>query len=1034
MTNGPKIRIDADISGISASLQKLRSQVEESTKGLNKKTSIDLSATKQSLGEINKAVSEVQNSLKDAFGKGAKLDGIDKLALEFDDALKPAEELKQVIEAIGGGTSITKAINDTRNLIREAEKAQKLVSALRKDGINISPADAGKYEKELQRRIELGGRGTRKLKKFGGLADIADNWRDLSPLSEIDSRREYRQLLQSIGIKGGHGGGGGGGEEDPKRRGIGQFVRDLAVRGGRSIIHSAAPNMGGSSSIFKESISEAGAAEGGMLSSAGIGRMAAGGAIGLLAFGAMKAFGAVKAKVGAVENEGVGYADLQRQIGAAASDFDDFRAAIRAATGGLGVAYADMQKYASRYTSSAGIDASQGMSNQALRSELITATGFSRSFGMDPSSGVDLFSTLRKNHVTNNDSENKRFALMIGDAIGRTHAFSKADDVLSAITSFTAQATRATLSPANTEGFIGGMAGLMNSAPGLDPTAAAGLLGKMDSSIRGGGSDAQKAMLLGIMQRNVPGMNAYDMGILTDGGAFGSAERMFGKDSQAYRTAKTWAEKTGDKSPMLRYEGIAKQGGPRITIDQIMNEVMKSGNFDVARESLKSYGYSDSDALALIDAKLKNGSIQGATNGLSKYGIDPSKMNTTSVTGMITAEYGSHDDRMKQVKYLRTQKLTAQETAMLEKAVSAPGKDDADLKAALVKLSSTHEMEQNEGDATRKSMAAIDNSTAQLATQLIPLTNAVREAVVAVAEKLTFGAFKDRYGNTEKKNAAMEDELANAKTSADRQRIFSKYLKEVNADPKSYTKEFRDKLDMQLFKTVDPSSEAGKGDALATASPLNYKDQMAVNDAAKKVKAKSEYDELFQKYGAKYGIDPDLLKTVAVKESGLRPGAINQNKNGTVDRGLMQLNSRYDNERGVADPFDPEQNIAAGAAVLARSLKASNGNIREGLRRYNGTGSQAEAYADKTLAIYNKTRGDEYVDTSAMLAAKAGPHTEANFGQAFAQQSPLAFKTAVTSPATQTFNHFIQLRDQHNRDIADPLFFTHLGQPKPIGS
>jgi hypothetical protein len=135
-----------------------------------------------------------------------------------------------------------------------------------------------------------------------------------------------------------------------------------------------------------------------------------------------------------------------------------------------------MVGYAKRYASGAGIDASGGMNSANIRSELITATGFSRSMGIDPTAGVDLFSQLRHSKVTNGDGENKKFALMIGDAVGRSHSFVKADEMISAIGTFTNQATRAIFQPANTEGYVGGMSKLTNSAPGLDPSVAASLI------------------------------------------------------------------------------------------------------------------------------------------------------------------------------------------------------------------------------------------------------------------------------------------------------------------------------------------------------------------------------------------------------------------------------------------------------------------------------------------------------------------------------------------------------------------------------
>ncbi len=69
--------------------------------------------------------------------------------------------------------------------------------------------------------------------------------------------------------------------------------------------------------------------------------------------------------------------------------------------------------------------------------------------------------------------------------------------------------------------------------------------------------------------------------------------------------------------------------------------------------------------------------------------------------------------------------------------------------------------------------------------------------------------------------------------------------------------------------------------------------------------------------------DPHTAIAIATCESGLKPHAYNpNNRNGSVDRGLMQLNSVHDHKlqaQGL-DPWDPEDNIA-----FARQLYESEG-------------------------------------------------------------------------------------------------------------
>lgn len=79
--------------------------------------------------------------------------------------------------------------------------------------------------------------------------------------------------------------------------------------------------------------------------------------------------------------------------------------------------------------------------------------------------------------------------------------------------------------------------------------------------------------------------------------------------------------------------------------------------------------------------------------------------------------------------------------------------------------------------------------------------------------------------------------------------------------------------------------------------------------------------ECFLTAGAVYGVDPYLLYAIARVESRLNPQAINRNRNGTIDRGIMQINSSWDSylrKHGI-DPkwvWEPCYNIKLGAMIL----------------------------------------------------------------------------------------------------------------------
>lgn len=93
----------------------------------------------------------------------------------------------------------------------------------------------------------------------------------------------------------------------------------------------------------------------------------------------------------------------------------------------------------------------------------------------------------------------------------------------------------------------------------------------------------------------------------------------------------------------------------------------------------------------------------------------------------------------------------------------------------------------------------------------------------------------------------------------------------------------------------------------------------------------------FEEAGSAYSLPPRLLESIATVESGLNPAALNHNRNGSTDFGLMQVNSswigpaRLDRERLVRDPC---YNTRAGARIL-RGCIDRHGYTWEAVGCYN---------------------------------------------------------------------------------------------------
>ena len=88
---------------------------------------------------------------------------------------------------------------------------------------------------------------------------------------------------------------------------------------------------------------------------------------------------------------------------------------------------------------------------------------------------------------------------------------------------------------------------------------------------------------------------------------------------------------------------------------------------------------------------------------------------------------------------------------------------------------------------------------------------------------------------------------------------------------------------------------------------------------------------LIQSAAAKYSLDPALLTAVIQQESGGNPAAVSA----AGAQGLMQLMPRTAASLGVTDPFDPSQNVDAGARYLRQLLDQFGGNTTLALAAYN---------------------------------------------------------------------------------------------------
>jgi soluble lytic murein transglycosylase-like protein len=96
------------------------------------------------------------------------------------------------------------------------------------------------------------------------------------------------------------------------------------------------------------------------------------------------------------------------------------------------------------------------------------------------------------------------------------------------------------------------------------------------------------------------------------------------------------------------------------------------------------------------------------------------------------------------------------------------------------------------------------------------------------------------------------------------------------------------------------------------------------------------YDPYIEMVSRDTGVDPTLLKAVALVESGFNARA--QSSKGA--QGLMQLMPQTAKQYGVTNIHDPYQNLTAGAKHLRGLLDQYDGNVTLALAAYNaGSGA-----------------------------------------------------------------------------------------------
>ena len=152
-------------------------------------------------------------------------------------------------------------------------------------------------------------------------------------------------------------------------------------------------------------------------------------------------------------------------------------------------------------------------------------------------------------------------------------------------------------------------------------------------------------------------------------------------------------------------------------------------------------------------------------------------------------------------------------------------------------------------------------------------------------------------------------------------------------------------------------------------------------------------DGLIVESGSRHGVDPVLLYAIMHQESTFKAKAVSPKG----ARGLMQLMPGTAARFGVANIFDPRQNIEGGARYVRFLLDLFDGDVNLALAGYNA-GEGAVMKYGRRVPPYSETQ--EYVRRiSRRYALMRDPYTERNANR-MTRDQVAAVRTMGSAPLT----------------------------------
>lgn len=634
--------------------------------------------------------------------------------LDASQAESQARQLEQQLNAIG--QQIAQA-NKTQfnpisgNTLNDLKKMQAQFEALRK------------ISGELNRRLNATGQ------KDTAFVDI--DWAKLYP----NQTTRHRKMAEAFGYVTGHGfsqppapppSPRGRGAAPPPSNGGGQPPHPvpppppsggMAAGAAQFGLNAINPLTGGLGAAGANAVGAG--ASGGF--GAGFGALLGG----VLALGVGKLVGAVADKVTQAEDNAVAYDKLKRIIGDVGVSFGGLKSAMADAATSTKLTYAETTKLGTQFVQLGNITSKQ---MDSIPDELKLGVGFGRAFGLDPSQSTGVMGQMRGIGQTKNLQETRKFALLIGETIGKSKAFAKAGEVMEAVGNYAITQGRNNVGVANVEGYAGAFAGLAGSRmAGVDPAGVANLLSKVNAAIMAGGAagEASQFFSAGLGQKR--GLDPFQTQMLNEGGAFATKSNTFGRGT-------IYSQFMGEEGPKGNETNLSA------TLSELKAQYGKDKR-DLIWATSRQLNVNSAQAMQLhMMTPQKMGEMSKYANLL--------EMSGSGIGNLSMALTGTDEQRLDLVANLKARKgsdrLSDSEDKELTGAMSSG--NQGKLKDVLARLVAVRDQESTQGSDIRDSKNLLDNIKLLMADTLVPIFQDIRAATLSAAGvgdgKTTEGIFE----------------------------------------------------------------------------------------------------------------------------------------------------------------------------------------------------------------------------------------------------------------------------------------------------